>query len=54
MRALSAEEIARMTAPPSGLFLECVRYKGEQSPGPLVPAISARHNAINSSKGKML
>lgn len=35
-------EVARWTAPPSGLFLEYVRYPGEDPPGPLVPAIGFR------------
>ena len=36
--SLTAAEIARWTAPPSGLFLEYVRYPGEAPPGPLIPA----------------
>jgi tRNA pseudouridine38-40 synthase len=42
VRSLPAAEIARMTAPPSGLFLEYVRYQGEGPPGPLVPAVMFR------------
>lgn len=37
---LSAGEIARWTPPPSGLFLEYVRYPGDAQPGPLRPAFS--------------
>jgi tRNA pseudouridine38-40 synthase len=37
---LTAEEIARWTAPPSGLFLEYVRYAGDPQPGPLIPAFA--------------
>ncbi len=36
---LTPNDIARWTAPPSGLFLEYVRYPGEAPPGPLTPAI---------------
>jgi tRNA pseudouridine38-40 synthase len=39
---LSPEDIARWTAPPSGLFLEYVRYPGEAPPDPITPAISSR------------
>jgi len=31
-------DIARLTAPPSGLFLEYVRYAGDAPPGPICPA----------------
>jgi len=34
--------IAQWTAPPSGLFLECVRYRGELPPGQLCPAFFSR------------
>ena len=34
--------LAQWTAPPSGLFLECVRYRGELPPGPLRPAFFFR------------
>jgi tRNA pseudouridine38-40 synthase len=37
---LTAQEIARWTAPPSGLFLEYVRYSGDPPPGPLIPAFT--------------
>lgn len=37
---LTAAEIARWTAPPSGLFLEYVRYTGDPPPGPLIPAFT--------------
>jgi tRNA pseudouridine38-40 synthase len=30
---------AKWTAPPSGLFLERVVYPGEESPGPIAPAV---------------
>jgi tRNA pseudouridine38-40 synthase len=33
------EGTAAWTAPPSGLFLERVAYRGEPGPGPLVPAL---------------
>jgi len=33
------EGIAAWTAPPSGLFLERVAYRGEPGPGPLLPAV---------------
>ena len=39
---LTPEDVARWTAPPSGLFLEHVRYPGDKSPGPLVPAVISR------------
>lgn len=34
--------IAQWTAPPSGLFLECVRYPGDKPPGRLTPAFLSR------------
>jgi tRNA pseudouridine38-40 synthase len=34
-------DIARLTAPPSGLFLEYVRYDGDAPPGPVCPAFSS-------------
>jgi tRNA pseudouridine38-40 synthase len=37
-----SDEIASWTAPPSGLFLEYVRYPGGSPPGPLAPAIFFR------------
>lgn len=42
LRTISAADAARRTAPPSGLFLEYVRYPGDPGPGPLVPAINFR------------
>ena len=39
LSSLTAAEVARLTAPPSGLFLEYVRYPGEEPPGPLIPAL---------------
>jgi tRNA pseudouridine38-40 synthase len=39
---LTAEDIARWTAPPSGLFLEFVRYPGDPQPGPITPAFALR------------
>jgi tRNA pseudouridine38-40 synthase len=39
---LDSAEIARWTAPPSGLFLEYVRYPGDAQPGPTAPAILIR------------
>jgi tRNA pseudouridine38-40 synthase len=39
---LTPTEVAVWTAPPSGLFLEYVRYPGDASPGPLIPAIIFR------------
>ncbi len=50
---LTADEIARWTAPPSGLFLEYVRYPGDPPPGPLTPAFtvaSQRHRNENVKK----
>jgi tRNA pseudouridine38-40 synthase len=40
--SLTPAEIARWTAPPSGLFLEYVRYPGDKPPGPLLPAVIIR------------
>jgi tRNA pseudouridine38-40 synthase len=42
INSLSAAEIARWTAPPAGLFLEYVRYPGENQPDPLAPAFVFR------------
>jgi tRNA pseudouridine38-40 synthase len=39
---LTAVEIARWTAPPSGLFLEYIRYPGDAPPGPITPAVMFR------------
>jgi tRNA pseudouridine38-40 synthase len=39
---LTPAEVARWTAPPSGLFLEYVRYPGDAPPGPLLPAVISR------------
>jgi tRNA pseudouridine38-40 synthase len=39
---LTAAEIARWTAPPSGLFLEYVRYPNEAPPGSILPAFIFR------------
>jgi len=39
---LTAAGIARWTAPPSGLFLEYVRYPNEAPPGPILPAFIFR------------
>jgi tRNA pseudouridine38-40 synthase len=39
---LTQVQIAAWTAPPSGLFLEYVRYPGDDPPGPLLPAILLR------------
>lgn len=36
------DDIAVWTAPPSGLFLEYVRYPGDPQPGPLAPAFIFR------------
>ena len=41
---LRHEDIARLTAPPSGLFLEYVRYAGDAPPGPLCPAFFRYRN----------
>jgi len=35
---LSHADIARLTAPPSGLFLEYIRYAGDAPPGPICPS----------------
>lgn len=49
---LSSIEVARLTAPPSGLFLEYVRYAGEAPPGPIHPAISVnRCPSMPTQKG---
>jgi tRNA pseudouridine38-40 synthase len=37
-----SDDIAAWTAPPSGLFLEYVRYAGDPPPGPLAPAFFFR------------
>jgi tRNA pseudouridine38-40 synthase len=37
---------ARLTAPPSGLFLEGVYYPGEAGPGPMAPAIEVSIRGI--------
>jgi tRNA pseudouridine38-40 synthase len=39
---LAPDEIARWTAPPSGLFLEYVRYPGDKPPARLTPAVLFR------------
>jgi tRNA pseudouridine38-40 synthase len=39
---LTPEEIASWTAPPSGLFLEYVRYPGDRPPDPIAPAVMFR------------
>jgi tRNA pseudouridine38-40 synthase len=36
----SSEVPARLTAPPSGLFLERVLYEGDAPPGPLRPLLN--------------
>jgi tRNA pseudouridine38-40 synthase len=38
----SSASAAEWTAPPSGLFLECVRYEGDEAPGELLPAFFFR------------
>ncbi len=50
--SLTAAEVARWTAPPSGLFLEYVRYPGDPPPGPLLPAVFFRHQAHNHPEVK--
>jgi tRNA pseudouridine38-40 synthase len=39
---LTPADVARWTAPPSGLFLEYVRYSGDAPAGPLTPAVRFR------------
>jgi tRNA pseudouridine38-40 synthase len=39
---LTPADVARLTAPPSGLFLEYVRYPGDTPVGPLIPAVFVR------------
>ncbi len=39
---LTQTEVAGWTAPPSGLFLEYVRYPGDDPPGPVLPAFIFR------------
>jgi tRNA pseudouridine38-40 synthase len=39
---LTPAEVAGWTAPPSGLFLEYVRYPNDAPPGPLLPAVLFR------------
>jgi len=51
IRRLTAAEIARWTAPPSGLFLEYVRYPGEAAPGPLLPAFAFRPPQYHEVRG---
>jgi tRNA pseudouridine38-40 synthase len=41
-KRLTPAELARWTAPPSGLFLEYVRYPGDPPPGPIAPAVMFR------------
>lgn len=36
---LHRADISRLTAPPSGLFLEYIRYEGDGPPGPICPAL---------------
>lgn len=42
--ALYLDRIGLGAAPPSGLFLECVRYPGDAPPGPLSPAVISRYH----------
>ncbi len=42
---LGPEDIARLTAPPSGLFLEYVRYANDAPPAELTPAFSFRQGS---------
>ena len=42
MESISSADAARWTAPPSGLFLEYVRYPGDPPPPPLTPAVISR------------
>jgi tRNA pseudouridine38-40 synthase len=49
---LTSAEIARLTAPPSGLFLEYVRYPGDAPPGPLIPAFAFRQSGTPNHRGK--
>jgi tRNA pseudouridine38-40 synthase len=46
---LTAAEIAGWTAPPSGLFLEYVRYPGDPLPGPILPAFVFRETQHSRS-----
>ena len=44
---------ARLTAPPSGLFLERVFYEGDARAWPLVPALDpTRDRAVSASSGR--
>ena len=49
---LKAEDIAPLTAPPSGLFLEYVRYSGDEPPGPLVPAFTFRQGGKTTNSNQ--
>jgi tRNA pseudouridine38-40 synthase len=40
--AVPSSSVAQWTAPPSGLFLEYVRYEGDKNPGDLLPAFFFR------------
>ncbi|MBN1568184.1 MAG: tRNA pseudouridine(38-40) synthase TruA [Acidobacteria bacterium] len=39
---MPASSVAQWTAPPSGLFLEYVRYQGDRAPAPIAPAFFFR------------
>jgi tRNA pseudouridine38-40 synthase len=48
-----SETPARLTAPPSGLFLERVLYEGDARAWPLLPALDpARDRALSASSGR--
>jgi len=50
LKTISPADAARWTAPPSGLFLEYVRYPGDPAPPPLAPAIAFRSTDRTESR----
>jgi tRNA pseudouridine38-40 synthase len=50
LKAISSADAARWTAPPSGLFLEYVRYPGDPPPPPLAPATIFRSSDLSEPR----